>query len=47
MNIKNDSVKLSKEADVVNISDENARVKVLAVKTDEQLAIALETQKNY
>ena len=42
---KNDSVKLSKEADVVNISDENARVKVLAVKTDEQLAIALETQK--
>jgi len=42
---KNESVKLSKDADVINISDENARVKVLAIKTDEQLAIALETQK--
>lgn len=41
----NESVKLSKEKDVVNISDENARVKVLTIKTDEQLAIALETQK--
>lgn len=42
---KNASAKLSIENDVVNIADENARVKVLAIKTDEQLAIALETQK--
>jgi acetate kinase len=42
---KNLGAKLSSENDVVNISDENARVKILAVKTDEQLAIAIETQK--
>lgn len=42
---KNKSVKLSVENDVVNISDENSRVKILAIKTDEQLAIALESQK--
>lgn len=42
---KNIGAKLSTENDVVNISDENARVKILAIKTDEQLAIAIETQK--
>lgn len=42
---KNTSAKLSIENDVANITDENARVKVLAIKTDEQLAIALESQK--
>ncbi len=42
---KNTSTKLTTENNVVNIADENARVKTLAIKTDEQLAIALETQK--
>lgn len=42
---KNKSVKLSDEKEVANISDENSRVKILAIRTDEQLAIALETQK--
>lgn len=42
---KNDAVQLNDENLVVNISDENARVKVLAIKTDEQLAIALEAKK--
>ncbi|MCB0508447.1 MAG: acetate/propionate family kinase [Bacteroidetes bacterium] len=42
---KNKSTQLSNENDVSNISDENARVKTLAIKTDEQLAIAIETQK--
>ncbi len=42
---KNESVKLSNENNVVNISDENARVKILAIKTDEQIAIALDAQK--
>lgn len=42
---KNKSVKLSEENEVYNISDENSRVKILAIRTDEQLAIALETQK--
>jgi acetate kinase len=42
---KNKSVRLSGDAVVANISDENSRVKVLAVRTDEQLAIALETVK--
>jgi acetate kinase len=42
---KNKSTKLTNENDVSNISDEIARVKILAIKTDEQLAIALEAQK--
>ena len=42
---KNISAKLTTENNVINIADENARVKTLAIKTDEQLAIALETQK--
>lgn len=42
---KNKSVKLSEANGVANISDENSRVKILAVRTDEQLAIALEAQK--
>lgn len=42
---RNKSAKLTNENNVVNISDENARVKILAIKTDEQLAIALEAQK--
>ncbi|HNY56216.1 MAG TPA: acetate/propionate family kinase, partial [Chitinophagales bacterium] len=42
---KNKSVKLSDEKEVANISDENSRVKILAIRTDEQLAIALEAQK--
>lgn len=42
---KNKSTKLTNEKDVSNISDENARVKILAIKTDEQFAIALEAQK--
>lgn len=42
---KNTSAKVSDEFPVINISDENARVKILVVKTDEQLAIALEAQK--
>ena len=42
---KNKSVKLKAEQDVQNISDENSRVKILAIRTDEQVAIALETQK--
>ncbi len=42
---KNKSTKLTNENDVSNISDENARVKILAIKTDEQFAIALEAQK--
>lgn len=42
---KNKSTKLTNEKDVSNISDENARVKILAIKTDEQYAIALEAQK--
>jgi acetate kinase len=42
---KNESAKLSDENDVINISDENAKVKIIAIKTNEQLSIALETQK--
>lgn len=42
---KNKATKLTNENEVANISDENARVKILAIKTDEQLAIALEAQK--
>ena len=42
---KNESVKLSDENDIINISDENAKVKIFAIKTDEQLAIAKEAQK--
>jgi acetate kinase len=42
---KNKSAKLSGEKEVVNISDENSRVKILVIRTDEQLAIALEAQK--
>lgn len=42
---KNKSVKLSNENEVATISDENSRVKILAVKTDEQLAIAQAAQK--
>jgi len=42
---KNESAKLSNEHDVANISDENGRVKILAIRTDEQLAIALEALK--
>ena len=41
----NASAKLSKEEDVALISEAHSRVKILAVKTDEQLAIALEAQK--
>lgn len=42
---KNSDAKLTEEQDVISISDENSRVKVLTVKTNEQLAIALETEK--
>lgn len=42
---KNKSAKLNSDNDVANISDENGRVKILAIRTDEQVAIALETQK--
>ena len=42
---KNESVKLSHENNVVNISDENACVNILAIKTDEQISIALDAQK--
>lgn len=42
---RNREAVLSKEKEVVDISDENSRVKIFAVRTNEQLAIALETQK--
>jgi acetate kinase len=42
---KNSDAVLSKANDVISISDEHARVNILTVKTDEQLAIALESQK--
>jgi acetate kinase len=41
----NKSAHLDDTIDVINISDETARVKVLTIKTNEELAIALETQK--
>lgn len=42
---KNKSAKLTDEQDVINLSEEHSRVSILAVKTDEQYAIALEVQK--
>jgi len=42
---KNKSANLTDERDVINISEENSRVPILTVKTDEQYAIALEAQK--
>lgn len=42
---KNKEVQLSTEQPVVSISEDNSRVKILAIKTDEELAIALETCK--
>ncbi len=42
---KNIEVKLSNEQPVVTISEENSRVKIFVIKTDEELAITLETSK--
>jgi acetate kinase len=37
---KNKTEKLSDEKEVINISDETSRIKILAIKTNEELAIA-------
>ncbi|HUM50445.1 MAG TPA: acetate/propionate family kinase, partial [Chitinophagales bacterium] len=42
---KNKTEKLLDENEVINISDETSRIKILAIKTNEELAIALETEK--
>ena len=42
---KNKSAVLTDEQDVINISEEHSRVRILVIKTDEQYAIALEAQK--
>ena len=42
---KNKTEKLSDEKEVINISDETSRIKILAIKTNEELAIALESEK--
>ncbi|MBK9329653.1 MAG: acetate/propionate family kinase [Sphingobacteriales bacterium] len=42
---KNKSARLTDEQDVIAISEENSRVTILAIRTDEQYAIALEAQK--
>lgn len=42
---KNKSARLTDEQDVITISEENSRVTILAIRTDEQYAIALEAQK--
>lgn len=42
---KNQSARLSNEKIVATLEDENSRVKILAIKTDEQIAIALESAK--
>ena len=42
---KNKTEKLSDKKEVINISDETSRIKILAIKTNEELAIALESEK--
>ena len=42
---KNKTERLSDEKEVIDISDDTSRIKILAVKTNEELAIALEAQK--